>query len=246
MINRRTLLTSSVATAGVALTAPRFAAANAQESELQVQNATFVDSPDQFGSADSMASPTPVTDARGYILGDPDAPNTLQIYSDYRCPHCRVFYADIEASVIADFVETGKMNLELMDFTVVGVPALDQLHIDVLESVQAAEAAACAAEQDAYLEYRDWLFQGPPQLNAGDFADSALIKAALDMGLDLEMFVTSLASGKFEPGIIAMVHAGIASGVQGTPTMTMNNGEPFYMPSEGYDALKAILEDQLQ
>lgn len=243
MINRRNLLAASVVSAGFIASSSRSSFAQTPEATLQLTNATFVDA--AINGID-LAPSGAGNDMRGYILGDPDAPNTLEIYSDYRCPHCRVFHNDMEGKLITDFVEQGVLNLELMDFTVVGVPSLEQLNIDVLESVQAAEAAACAAEQGAYMEYRAWLFEGGPQLQIGDLADSKLIMAALDMDLDVEKFIRSLATGKFEEGVIAMVHVGIDRSVQGTPTMMMNGGDPFYSPPEGYDALKKIIEDQLK
>jgi protein-disulfide isomerase len=142
-------------------------------------------------------------------------------------------------------VQTGRLNLEFLDFTVVGVPSLDALTDDSLESVQAAEAAACAAEQDAYLAYRDWLFEGPSRLSNGDFSDDNLINASAELGLDVDQFSASLQAGVYEQGIIESLMTGLDRGVQGTPAMRLNGGEPFYVPQDGFDGLRRLLDEEL-
>lgn len=253
MINRRTLI--AVTSAGITSAALGTGLAVAQESdgELEVQNASFI----RDLAAGAIATPAEATpsvaatpeldldELHGYILGDPDAPNTLQVFADYRCPHCRIFHADIEPGLLEDFVLPGRMNLELFDFTVIGVPDFDSLTDDSIESVQAAEASACAAEQGEYLAYRDWLYEGELRTSDGDFSDENLIAAADELGLDTNLFAASLLDGVYEPGVIAMVTYGLERGVRGTPTMILNGGEPFFVPNDGYEALKEQLESEL-
>lgn len=251
MINRRTLI--AVTSAGVASAAvgARITSAQEVDGELQVQNASFIrdlSAEPEATTATPVATPAVALDLdnlRGYILGDPEAPNTLQLYSDYRCPHCRVFHTDTEPGLMEDFVLPGRMNIEHFDFTVVGVPDFDSLGDDTIESVQAAEASACAAEQGEYLAYREWLFEGESRTNDGDFSDDNLIAAAEELGLDADQFATSLLNGVYEDGVIAMVVHGLDRGVRGTPTMILNGGEPFFVPNAGYEALKEHLETEL-
>lgn len=252
MLNRRlfTLISSAGIAAG--LTGHRFALAQDDSTDLPFQNASFIRDLSELPAASPEATPgaTPTValdleDLRGYILGDLDAPNSLQLYADYRCPHCRVFHTDIEPGLIEDFVATGLMNIEMFDFTVIGVPSFEELGDDSIESVQAAEATACAAEQDAYLAYRDWLYDGEPRTNDGDFSDDNLIGAAEELGLDVDQFAASLLGGVYEDGVIAMVAQGIERGVGGTPTMILNDGDPFHAPDGGYPALKELLESEL-
>lgn len=253
MINRRSLV--SVATVGVAATLGVKNIAVGQDSSegIPLQNASFIRDQSEIEAgtpvATAIASPSVgevEEEFQGYILGDPEAPNTLQIYADYRCPHCRVFHAEIEPGLINDFVQDGRMNIEIVDFTVIGVPSFEALGDDSIESVQAAEAAASAAEQGAYLDFREWLYSGEPVTNDGDFSDENLIGAAEELGLNIDQFSEALLGGVYEESIIAGVYYGITNDVQGTPTMILNGGDPFYVPDNGYDGLKEILEDQLQ
>lgn len=250
MINRRKLVTGTSVGIVFAAAGTRIADAQVSETELKVQNASFILDPSTkpVATPDSAGSPVvelDLEDLRGYILGDPNAPNTLKLFSDYRCPHCRVFHTDIEPGLLEDFVLPGRLNIEHFDFTVIGVPDFESLSDDTIESVQAAEATACAAEQGEYLAYREWLFEGEPRTNDGDFSDDNLIAAAEELGLDADRFAASLLNGVYEDGVIAMVTHGLEHGVRGTPTMILNGGEPFFVPSEGYEALKELLETEL-
>lgn len=250
MINRRRFVSVAAVGAAAGATGINASAAELADAGLPLQNASFIL---DANAATAVASPhaSPAADEAphdltGYILGDPQAPNTLQVYADYRCPHCRMFATEIEPQIIEDFVKPGTMNIEFLDFTVIGVSSFDDLGDDSIESVQAAEAAACAAEQDAFLAYRDWLFQGPSRTSEGDFSDTNLINAAEALELNVEQFTASLGEGVYEQGIIDSVWLGIERGVQGTPTLILNGGDPFYVPQNGYDGLKELLESELQ
>lgn len=250
MINRRNLVAASAATVAAVSIATRSGAAQLSETDLPLQNASFIVSansatPESSPAATPMATPHMSTDVTGYVLGDPDAAHTLTVYADYRCPHCRNFSKEIEPQIIEEYVETGKLNIEFLDFTVIGVPSFDDLDDDSIESVQAAEAAACAAEQDAYLAYRDWLFDGPTRTSEGDFADDNLIAAADALGLDVDQFSESLSTGKYEQAIMSSVSFGLDHGVQGTPAMTLDGGEAFYLPENGFEGLKEMLDSLL-
>jgi len=49
----------------------------------------------------------------------------------------------------------------------------------------------------------------------------------------------------YEQAIIDSVLTGIERGVQGTPTMILNGGDPFYVPQNGYEGLKDLLENEM-
>ncbi len=241
-------LTKLIALAFLLLTfaaSPFAAAQDAATSDLQVENASTVQSDNATPSASPEASPVAGDSLTGYLVGDPNAPVTLQIYADYQCPHCRNFAATIEPQLIADYVATGKVRIEYLDFTVVGVPSIDALPDDALESVQAAEAAMCAAEQDAYLPYRTALLGGDMQPNSGAFSNDNLVAIADNLGIDTGRFSDCLETGKYEDAIIAFVYQAIDRGVQGTPTFSINGGEPFFLPQSGYDGLKQMLDDAI-
>ncbi len=44
-------------------------------------------------------------------MGSPTAPVTIDLYSDFACPHCKEFHDETLPQVISDFVNTGKVYL---------------------------------------------------------------------------------------------------------------------------------------
>ncbi len=49
-------------------------------------------------------------------FGSPNAPLTLEVYSDYMCPHCREFDLVVIPEVMTNYVNTGKVRLIHRDF----------------------------------------------------------------------------------------------------------------------------------
>jgi protein-disulfide isomerase len=48
--------------------------------------------------------------------GSPTAPVTCELYTDYECPHCAIFYLETMPQLTARYVDTGKMRLIHRDF----------------------------------------------------------------------------------------------------------------------------------
>jgi protein-disulfide isomerase len=63
----------------------------------------------------SMASAqaqTPAFKESGTVM----APITIELYTDYQCPHCRAFYLETLPQLTAEYVKTGKVRLIHRDF----------------------------------------------------------------------------------------------------------------------------------
>lgn len=93
------------------------------------------------------------------------------------------------------------------------------------ESIWAAEASECAADQGKFWEYHDKLFASHGGENRGAFSKDNLKRFAADLKLDAGAFDTCLDSGKY----VSIVEAGTAFlssvGVESTPTFLIN-GRP--------------------
>jgi len=83
----------------------------------------------------------------GFALGDPNAPVKVEEFSDFRCSHCKDFSENMEPDFIEQYVNTGKVYLKFYNF-----PFLAE------DSTAAAEAAYCAADQNAFWQYKTQLF----------------------------------------------------------------------------------------
>jgi len=192
--------------------------------------------------AEGTATPV-IQEAHGAYWGDPEAPVTVQLYADYQCPHCRNFHNTIEPTLIENFIRPGHIRLELIDFPVIGIKSLDELADDSKESVQAAEATMCAGEQDAFMDFRETLYEGSLAPNSGALSDENLIAVANDLGLDGDGFSSCLASGRYEQAVIDGSMAGREMGVKGTPTL-MVNGETLQFSS--LDDLELLLNQAIE
>jgi protein-disulfide isomerase len=81
-------------------------------------------------------------------LGSPTAPITIDLFSDFQCPHCKELHDETLPSLIADYVNTGKVYL-VRHYFVLKFP---YSHL--------AAVYACAAERiGKYNQACDALFQ---------------------------------------------------------------------------------------
>ncbi len=154
----------------------------------------------------AAAPPLPVPEvSTGTARGRPDAPLTLEVFSDFRCKYCGVLAESIEPLIVSEYVDTGIVRIVYRQFPV-GGPL----------SEQAAEASLCAADQGKFWAYHGALFARLPRgelRGAGD-----LDAAAREIGLDQAAFSRCLRSGQMRARVDADRNEGLRRGVQGTPT----------------------------
>ena len=105
------------------------------------------------GANPAVARPT-ATDPRS--LGHDDAPIVIVEYSDYECPYCGRFHATVLPRLQSEYIDTGKVRLVFRDLPLA-------MH---RESVPAAIAAHCAAEQGKYWAMNEALFANQRALGA--------------------------------------------------------------------------------
>ncbi len=90
------------------------------------------------------------------------------------------------------------------------------------ESQWAAEASECAADQGAFWEYHDKLFNSQSGENQGAFNKDKLKGFADDLGLDTESFDECLDAGKYTEFVQSQTDVARRLGVQSTPTFAVN------------------------
>ena len=111
------------------------------------------------------------------------------------------------------------------------------------ESIWAAEASECAAEQDKFWEYHDKLFDSQAGENQGAFSKDNLKKFADDLGLDTDAFNECLDSGKYTEAVNAQANTARQIGVRSTPTFAVN-GVPL-VGALPFDSFKQVIDEQL-
>jgi protein-disulfide isomerase len=88
---------------------------------------------------------------KGKTMGVPTAPMSMELYSDFMCPHCKHLHEDILPAIIMDFVKTGKVYLVFREY-----PLAIPQHV---YSRPAAIYATAAARIGKYQAVNDALFR---------------------------------------------------------------------------------------
>jgi len=111
------------------------------------------------------------------------------------------------------------------------------------ESGWAAEASECAADQDAFWEYHDKLFESQSGENQGAFNKDKLKGFAKDLNLDTEAFNECLDTGKYTQAIQESTQTAQSIGVRSTPAFLVN-GQPM-LGAQPYEAFQKVIDDFL-
>ena len=199
-----------------------------------------------------------VTFATGSTVGDPNAPVTMHIYSDFQCHFCKIFHEETLPLIVDDFVRTGQVKLVFHDFPRLGTNSSiadpDDFTVELLdtnnESSISAQAAMCAAEQDEYLDMTDRLFANFSGVQSGGFSRSNVDRIASDVGLDTDAFGVCMDSQRHVPTLAASIDQGMGVGITATPMFILDNGsgEPnvIQQTAEGYNLIKRQIEVSIQ
>lgn len=154
------------------------------------------------------------SEPNGRAWGPADAPITVIEYADYECESCGYFAKNFEQVFSETFAPTGKVRFEIRNAPFHGEGARN-----------AAEAAYCAAEQDAFWPYHNSLFANQPQQEGTGpqvFSKLRLTALAAQLGLNADSFGQCLSSGKYTAQVENDYNTAIQNNVNGTPTFVVN------------------------
>lgn len=139
--------------------------------------------------------------------GSPDAPVQIMEFGDFGCHACRGWHnAGIKDQIKEKYGD--QVAFVFRHFPVI-----------TRNSPQAAAAGQCAAEQDMFWEYHDYIYESTPE---GALAKDDLTAYAQTVGLDMGQFETCFESGKYESYVSRDLNAAQKSGARGTPTFFVN------------------------
>jgi len=144
----------------------------------------------------------------GKVMGRPDAPVTVEIWSDFQCPFCALFAHAEEPELVRGPVAAGEVRLVYRDYAFLGQESLD-----------AAVAASCAADQDAFWPFHDFLYGMQQGENQGRFSAQFLASLADFIGLDHAQYQSCVSDPVKQAEIVASTQEGVKIGVESTPTL---------------------------
>jgi protein-disulfide isomerase len=146
-------------------------------------------------------------ESQDMTLGNPDAPVSVEVFSDFQCPACGFYVTTEEANFINEFVSTDQVYYIFRPFNFIGP-----------ESDWAAEAAYCAVEQGNFWEFHDMVYYNLAGENTGAVDDERLTSYAKSIGLNTKDFSACLASDKYVDQINIDNEYAMKSGITGTPS----------------------------
>ncbi|AWR86634.1 DsbA family protein [Meiothermus taiwanensis] len=181
------------------------------------------------------AGPTDAAAGARFVIGNPEAKVTVVDFSNYLCSHCRDHANEVFPLIKRDYIDTGKIRYVFRDF-----PFGGQENV-----IRAGEAAACAADNNLYVEYHEALFRAQMQWAglSGDALDNYFADLAGQIGIAPATFLQCLKSGSKRAGVLADQKLATDLGLTGTPSFIVN-GEK-YTGQRPYDSWREILDKAL-
>jgi len=174
----------------------------------------------QRPSADTSGRPSITTTIPLDTLparGQANAPVTVVEYADFQCPACGDFANTMEAGLVKDYVDTGKVRFVFHDFP------LPQ-HAN---AIPAAEAARAAADQGAFWPYHDLLYAKQAEWENSAQPLALFAAYAEQLKLDRAKFEAAFNSHTHRATIMQLYQDSSKGGVNQTPTFAIN-GKAYY------------------
>ncbi|HET8707246.1 MAG TPA: DsbA family protein [Pseudomonadales bacterium] len=152
----------------------------------------------------------------GIALGPANAPVVVKEFADFQCPVCKVFNETVQPNIINDYVKTGKVRYEFHFFNVI------DMNTGGTESLHAAVASLCAANQQDFWDYHEILYANQQGEASGAFSDSRLKAFAISLGLDSAKFDSCLDKQETKGTVVADEAIARTLNISGTPSVFVN------------------------
>ena len=168
-----------------------------------------------------------------YAIGDVDAPLVLIEWVDMRCPYCAVFSRDTFPELVKDYVDTGKLRIEMHDVAFFEEP-----------SIRASSAARAAANQGKYFEFLHEVYAAAPESGHPDLTEAELIAHAKAVGVaDIEAFTSDMNSDAVRQQVQQDTAAAQRIGVSSVPFFLVD-GQAF-AGAQPADTFRSVLDEAL-
>ena len=168
-------------------------------------------------------------------MGSKDAPIQIEVFSDYQCPQCRIFYLETARQLMQSYIPAGKVYYIHRDFPL-------SMHSHSREAARWASAAALAgvfetAEQTLYTKQDDWGSTGK--------IEDALASAISPTDMKKVRTIEATEGPQIDAAIAKDMALGDSRGVNGTPSIyVFHKGQMTPLPPGGvnYSLLKQYID----
>lgn len=163
-------------------------------------------------SNSTAAIPATVSETDGYgIVLNPESTPKIDVYVDYQCPACRMFEI-INGGYLNEVIAQKKAKVVFHPMTFIGP-----------ESILAANSAACAADENKFVDMNLALFQNQSDSeNSGKWSSEYLVELGKSIGITSGTFETCVNDGKYIKWTSNVAAASAKANVNGTPTIFVN------------------------
>jgi len=170
-------------------------------------------------------------------LGDPNAPVRIDEFADFQCPACRQFHETTMQQLLDTYIKTGKVYFVFHNFPFIDSGAPGN------ESLDAAMATLCAADQSQFWPFHDMLFANQIGENVGSFTRARLKAIAEALGMDAAAFDSCLSQGAHQAQITEDIALATESGVRSTPSFLING--QLVVGAQPFSAMSSLIETEL-
>ncbi|CAN2194635.1 DsbG Protein-disulfide isomerase [Candidatus Nanopelagicaceae bacterium] len=137
----------------------------------------------------------------------------IDIYEDFQCPICAQF-EKLQGDYIESLITAKKATVVYHTLSFLGP-----------ESVNAANAAACSADQGKFLQYHRALYANQPQENTGVWSTDVLGVLGQAAGIMSKKFTSCVNDMAYQGWVNNVASAGAKANVNSTPTVFINGKE---------------------
>lgn len=164
----------------------------------------------------------PNATAQGVVVGEPDAPVTIDLYEDFQCPACRRFEQ-----------QTGQTIDELVSAGTAKVVYHPVAYLDRFSSTEyssrSSAASGCAAAAGVFERFADLLFANQPPEGGAGLPAEQLIALGEQAGAG-DDFTACVREQRYTDWTSNLTEEASRRGINATPTVLVN-GEQLGQPS---------------
>jgi protein-disulfide isomerase len=165
----------------------------------------------------SQKIPSAVSVDKGYAISfnkDLTGVPVVDIYEDFQCPICQQFEG-VQMKYIDSLITDKKATVHFHLLSFIGQ-----------ESIRAANASACAADEGKFIPFHNNLYANQPaNENSGEWTNDRLIAIGNVAGITSTKFKKCVNNGEYLGWVAKSAVAGEKAGVTGTPTVFVNGKE---------------------
>ena len=158
--------------------------------------------------------PASVSADRGYGIvfnGELTGVPVIDIYEDFQCPVCAQFEA-AQGDYLEKLIADKKATVVYHTLSFLGP-----------ESIAAANAAACSADEGKFLDYHKMLYLTQPKENSGAWTNASLAAAGQSVGISSQKFTNCVSKGTYADWVSNVAAEGAKKNVNSTPTIFIND-----------------------